>query len=96
MSDEKIFDFKESIGESTVTCVEQSPVVDIVAIGLENGEIILMNLLYNEVLLKFNQSQDGGRIKKLSFSSDLELGVSLLASVTQSENGSNVVFWDLN
>ena len=96
MSDEKIFDFKEIIGESTVTCVEQSPVVDIVAIGLENGEIILMNLLYNEVLLKFNQSQDGGRIKKLSFSSDLELGVSLLASVTQSENGSNVVFWDLN
>ena len=87
MSDEKIFDFKEIIGESTVTCVEQSPVVDIVAIGLENGEIILMNLLYNEVLLKFNQSQDGGRIKKLSFSSDLELGVSLLASVTQSENG---------
>ena len=74
-----------------MTCVEQSPVVDIVAIGLENGEIILMNLLYNEVLIKFNQSQDGGRIKKLSFSSDLELGVSLLASVTQSENGSNVV-----
>ena len=56
MSDEKIFDFKEIIGESMVTCVEQSPVVDIVAIGLENGEIILMNLLYNEVLLKFNQS----------------------------------------
>jgi len=96
MSDEKIFDFKEHIGESVVSCVEQSPVVDIVAVGLENGEILLMNLLYNQVLLKFNQSQDGGKIKKLSFSSDLELGVSLLASITESENGSNVVFWDLN
>jgi len=96
MSSERIFDFKEIIGDSTVTCIEQSPVVDIIAIGLENGEIILMNLLYNQVLLKFNQSQDGGKIKKLSFSSDLNLGVSLLASITESENGCNVVFWDLN
>jgi U3 small nucleolar RNA-associated protein 21 len=54
MSNEQIFDFKEHIGENVVTCVEQSPVVDIVAIGLDNGEIILMNLLYNTVLLKFN------------------------------------------
>lgn len=75
------------IGNNVVSCVEQSPVVDIVAIGMENGEILLVNILYNEVLLKFNQSQDGGKIKRLSFSSCLDLGVSLLASVTESDNG---------
>jgi len=56
MSNERIFDFKDVVGENVVTCVEQSPVVDVVAIGFENGEIILMNMLFAEVLLKFNQT----------------------------------------
>lgn len=91
MSEEKIFDF----GFGDATCFEQSPVVDIVAVGFANGEIRLINLLYNEVLLKF--SQDGSKIKSLSFSSDTTLGVSILASVSESsEGGENIVFWDLN
>jgi len=67
--------------------MEQSPVVDIVAVGFDDGTIFLLNLLYNQVLLTFNQSADGGPIKRLSFSSDLSLGVSLLASVSHSSNG---------
>ena len=71
--------------------------VDIIAVGFENGSIILLNMLYNEVVLKFSQNQDGGRIKRMSFSSDLSLGVSLLATITESrQGGTNVVFWDLN
>ena len=93
MSEEKIFEF--DFAKAEVTCFEQSPVVDIVAIGFADGQIFLVNLLYNEVLLKF--SQDSSRIKSLSFSSDTTLGVSLLASVTDSlEGGQNIVFWDLN
>ena len=71
--------------------------VDIIAVGFENGSIILLNMLYNEIVLKFIQIADGGSIKRMSFSSDLSLGVSLLASITESnEGGSNIVFWDLN
>jgi U3 small nucleolar RNA-associated protein 21 len=77
--------------------MQQSPVVDVVGVGLENGTILILNLLYNEVLQRFSQSSDGGPIKRLSFSSDLTLGVSLLASITESAAGGNtVVFWDLN
>ena len=58
--------------------------VDVVALGFEDGQILLVNLLYNEVLLKFSQSSDGGMIKRMSFSTDLTMGVSLLASITES------------
>jgi U3 small nucleolar RNA-associated protein 21 len=94
MTEEKVFEFDFG-KENDITCFEQSPVVDIVAIGFSNGDILLVNLLYNEILLKF--SQDSSRIKSLSFSSDTTLGVSLLASITESsEGGKNIVFWDLN
>ena len=52
-SQKVVFDFKEVLGDEQVTCVAQSPVVDIVALGLQSGGIILLNLLYAEVLLKF-------------------------------------------
>ena len=94
MTEEKIFEFDFG-KESDVTCFEQSPVVDIVAVGFANGDIFLVNLLYNEILLKF--SQDSSPIKSLSFSSDTTMGVSLLASITESsEGGQNIVIWDLN
>jgi hypothetical protein len=68
-----------------------------VAVGFENGAIILLNLLYNQTLLRFSHSLEDGAVKRLSFSSDTSLGVSLLASISESkEGGSNVCFWDLN
>lgn len=67
------------------------------AIGFQNGDIYLFNLLFNEVLLNFSHNQDTGSIKALSFSNDSSLGISLLASIIESkEGGKNVVFWDLN
>ena len=72
--------------------------VDVVAVGFEGGQIAIVNLLYSEILLTLDQSNDGGPIKSLSFSSDTtQMQVSLLASVTKSANGGeNIVFWDLN
>lgn len=71
--------------------------MDVVALGFEDGNIALVNLLYAEVLLRFSQSQDGGPIRSLAFSSDTTMGISLLASITESKDGGeNVVFWDLN
>ena len=92
MSQERIFEF--DLENSEITCFEQSPVVDIVAVGFANGEIQMVNLLYNEILLKF---KDSSKIKSLSFSSDTTMGVSILASISESsEGGQNIVFWDLN
>jgi len=98
MTEEKIFEFTDVAKDMpAITCIEQSPVVDVVAVGFQNGEIMLINILYNEVVLRFSQSQDGGPIKTMSFSSDIGMGVSLLASVAESRTGGqNVVFWDLN
>jgi U3 small nucleolar RNA-associated protein 21 len=69
---------------SEITCIEQSPVVDVVAIGFANGEILLVNLLFNEILLKF---KDSSKIKSMSFSSDTTMGVSILASISESSEG---------
>ena len=66
--------------------------MDVVAVGFENGEIHILNLLYNETLTKFTQT--GGAIKSLSFSSATDMEVSLLASIV--EGSPEVVLWDLN
>ena len=58
--------------------------VDVVAVGFANGEILLLNLLYNEVLLKF---KDSNKIKSMTFSSDTSMGVSILARVSESPEG---------
>jgi len=52
MDEKKIFTFNL---EGTVSVIEQSPVVDVVAVGFEDGTIVLLNLLYNKVILKFSQ-----------------------------------------
>jgi U3 small nucleolar RNA-associated protein 21 len=98
MTEEKLFDFEEFSNDMpAITCLQQSPIVDVVAVGFQNGDIKLVNILYNEVVLEFSQSSDGGPIKSMSFSSDIGMGISLLASVSESRNGGqNIVFWDLN
>lgn len=51
-----------------VTCIEQSPAVDVVAIGLANGKIIVHNLKCDETLMEFNQ--DWGYVTSISFRTD--------------------------
>lgn len=42
----KVFEFKLK-GDSSIECLQQSPVVDIVAVGCTDGQIHLMNLRFN-------------------------------------------------
>jgi len=42
---------------SEVVTVEQTPVVNIVACGLKNGAVVLVNLLYDEVLFTYSMKQ---------------------------------------
>ncbi|KAH7936064.1 hypothetical protein HPB52_017523 [Rhipicephalus sanguineus] len=73
--------------QSAVTALEQSPAVDVVAIGLASGETILHNLKFDETLMRFQQ--DWGPVTAVSFRTD---GHSHMA--TGSPVG-HVAVWDL-
>ena len=53
---------------SKVLVMEQAPAVDVVAIGLESGDIFVHNMKYDETVVKF--SQDWGPVTSLSFRTD--------------------------
>lgn len=70
-----------------ITCLEQAPALDVIAIGLNNGRIILHNLKYDETIMEF--IQDWGSVTSISFRSDVQ---NIMA--TGSTSG-HIVFWDL-
>lgn len=70
-----------------VTVLEQAPAVDVVAIGLANGEIIIHNLKFDETITKF--LQDWGPVTTISFRTD---GHPIMA--TGSAPG-HIALWDL-
>ncbi|CAH8583519.1 unnamed protein product [Heterobilharzia americana] len=53
--------------DSSVTCLQQAPAVDVCAIGLADGRIVIHNLKYDVTLLNF--AQDGGAITSIGFRS---------------------------
>ncbi|VDD81570.1 unnamed protein product [Mesocestoides corti] len=53
---------------SSVTCIVQTPAVDVCAIGLGNGQVVLHNLRYDMSLVSV--AQDGGAITSIEFRSD--------------------------
>ncbi|XP_035583712.1 WD repeat-containing protein 36 isoform X2 [Zalophus californianus] len=51
-----------------VTALQQAPAVDVVAIGLMSGQVIIHNIKFDETLMKFHQ--DWGPITSISFRTD--------------------------
>ncbi|TKC48029.1 hypothetical protein EI555_014056, partial [Monodon monoceros] len=51
-----------------VTALQQAPAVDVVAVGLMSGQIIIHNIKFDETLMKFRQ--DWGPITSISFRTD--------------------------
>ncbi len=90
IEDEVIFQFKPL--ESGIEIVVQTPVINVVAIGCKDGSILLVNLLFDEVLLTFKQNQ--GSVNQISFLTDSNIGLSLMA--TACKDGGVIVLWDLN
>lgn len=72
---------------SAITVLEQAPAVDVVAVGLASGKIILHNLKFDEAVMEF--MQDWGFVTNLSFRTD---GHPVLVSCSLS---GHVVFWNL-
>jgi U3 small nucleolar RNA-associated protein 21 len=54
---------------SSISSLEQSPAIDVVAVGFLNGDILLVNLKQDSVL--FAYKQDGGSVTSLSFRTDI-------------------------
>ncbi|XP_064624692.1 WD repeat-containing protein 36-like [Lineus longissimus] len=53
-----------------ITVMEQAPAIDVMAIGLADGQIILHNLKFDETLMKF--TQDWGPVTTIAFRTDGE------------------------
>ena len=75
---------------SKINIFEQSPVIDIIAINFEDGDIYLFNLKKKKIILKLNSQY---KITSMTFSSCNEMSHSLL--VTSCHNGL-INIWDLN
>lgn len=80
-----VYDFKS--WKSAISCIVQAPAVDVAAVGLNSGKIILHNLKFDETIMEF--MQDWGVVTSISFRLD---GHPIMA--TGSLAG-HVVFWDL-
>jgi U3 small nucleolar RNA-associated protein 21 len=72
---------------SAVLCLEQAPALDVVAVGLASGDIIVHNLKFDESIVRF--SQDWGPVTGLAFRTD---GPPML--ISSSSNG-HLALWDL-
>ncbi|KAJ5073618.1 wd repeat-containing protein [Anaeramoeba ignava] len=72
---------------SEIKCISQSPVVDVIGVGLANGRIKIINIKYDILIAEF--LQDEGEVSSLAFRSD---GIPMLVSTTP--DGKFVV-WDL-
>lgn len=84
----------EGFGAS-VSCLEPSPVLDVVAVGLEDGRIILHNFRADETITTFRHAKDEERralhvVKHLTFRTD---GNEVLVSA---DAEGNFFVWDLH
>lgn len=73
--------------DSYITVLEAAPAVDVCAIGMQDGGIVLLNLKYDEYVMQFKQ--DWGPVTGLSFRTD---GHPFMISA--STNG-RIVVWNL-
>ena len=72
---------------SPVTILEQAPAIDVVAVGLASGDIILHNIKFDQSIVKFRQ--EWGPITSLTFRTD---GAPIM--ITGSTQG-HLAIWDL-
>lgn len=73
--------------DTPITCLEQAPAIDVAAIGLNSGRIILHNLKYDETIMDF--VQDWGSVTSISFRTD---GSPIMACGSAI---GHITFWDL-
>lgn len=65
-SSKLIYNFKG--WDSAISCLEQAPALDVIAVGLHSGKIIIHNIKYDETIMEF--MQDWGLVTSISFRTD--------------------------
>ncbi|KAI9205039.1 Utp21 specific WD40 associated putative domain-containing protein [Polychytrium aggregatum] len=73
--------------ESSITYLAQSPVVDVVAIGLLDGTTVIHNIRYDEEIMRFKQD---GKVTAISFRTDDK---HIMATANMS---GDIALWDLD
>jgi U3 small nucleolar RNA-associated protein 21 len=89
------------VKNSAISCIEQSPVADVVAIGFHNGDIVLLNMKLDKQLMKFHV--DSGSVTSLAFkvfgphsiTSD-DAASAARAVLAAGCSSGEISFWDLN
>ena len=90
-SEKEIYNFKKELeNKSKITLIEQSPVIDIIALSYLNGEILLFNIKNSKKIMSLKSEN---KVTSMTFSSCLTMNHSLL--ITSCDNG-NINIWDLN
>lgn len=74
---------------AAISCLEASPAMDVVAVGLANGQILLHHLKFDKTLMSFC-CKNSGRISALSFRTDAQ---PFLISGTR---GGDIHVWNLS
>lgn len=80
-----IYSFK-SFG-AAISCLVQAPALDVVAVGLSTGRVILHNIKFDKTIMEF--TQDWGLVTSISFRTD---GPPIM---TTGSVAGHIVFWDL-
>lgn len=70
-----------------ILVLESAPAIDVIAIGLADGEIYLLNIKYDEIVMQFRQ--DLGPVTSITFRTDNQPFM-----ITGSTNG-HIVVWNL-
>jgi U3 small nucleolar RNA-associated protein 21 len=87
-----------NIIRGSVTALAQSPAADVIGVGYSSGEILIINLAYDEILMRFNQREGLGCVTSLSFRTDSSItstsGTNTARLVSTGETGSFAI-WDL-
>ncbi|KAJ1498126.1 WD repeat-containing protein 36, partial [Coelomomyces lativittatus] len=73
--------------KAPITCLAQSPIIDVIALGLQNGKVILHHLKLDETLFSFEQQS---KVTAIAFRSDEH---AIMA--TANEQG-DIAIWDLS
>lgn len=87
--------------QSAITCVSQSPAIDVLAIGFADGRIIIFDIRTGDILLQFKMSVDTSpnsrtqahvhEVTSLSFRTDNEA-----QTLASSDAAGNIAIWNLD
>lgn len=79
---------------AAITCLEPSTALDVAAIGLADGRVIVHNLKCDKTIMQFLHN-DGGPITALSFRSDTATNRSVTPTVVSGNEAGQVAVWNL-